>query len=285
MKTTVIAIAALLAVGPAWADGGSNPTPDPAPAAPANPEPAPAPPAPAPSQPSPTAGPRPTPASRADANAVRTDRAGLVTVSSRGADVRNVIHDMFEQSEKSYVLEPNIRFFLYLNLSGVEFHEALQLVCRLANLDYEVQNGIFFIGRAAPRSTQAPTAVKAAAETRSGPAVDPKIVPANPRPAGTPPPPTGTLTPQHLNRRLTTRLPKVDLRALMVEIARQTGVTIEVAPEVPAYRLDAFLIDTSLKYALDTITHATGLTYRLTNHQSVRIEVKPVETSRVQVVP
>lgn len=285
MKTTVIAIAALLAVGSAWADGGAAPAPDPTPA---NPEPAPVQPAPtqpAPAQPAPSAAPRPTPASRADANAVRTDRAGLVTVSSRGADVRNVIHDMFEQSDKSYVLEPNVRFFLYLNLSGVEFHEALQIVCRLANLDYEVQNGIFFIGKAAPRPAQPAPVVKGAAETRPGPAVDPKMVPATPRPAGTPPPPTGTLTAQQLNRRLTTRLPKVDLRVLMVEIARQTGVTIEVAPEVPAYRLDAFLIDTSLKYALDTITNATGLTYRLTNHQSIRIEVKPVETSRVQVVP
>lgn len=278
MKTTILAIAALLAAGSVWADGGDNPNPEPTPAVPAQPEPAPA-------QPAPTTAPRPVPASRADMNAVRTDRAGLVTVSSRGADVRNVIHDMFEQSEKSYVLEPNVRFFLYLNLSQVEFYEALQLVCRLAGLDYEVQNGIFFIGKASNRAPQTPTAVKSATVTRPSAPVDPKIVPATPRPAGTPPPPTGTLTPQHLNRRLTTRLPKVDLRALMVEISRQTNVTIEVAPEVPAYRLDAFLIDTSLKYALDTITNATGLTYRLTNHQSIRIEPRPVETSRVQLVP
>ena len=42
----------------------------------------------------------------------------------------------------------------------------------------------------------------------------------------------------------------------------QAGIAIEVDPTVPGYKLDAYLINTSLKYALDQVTEAAGLKYR-----------------------
>lgn len=195
---------------------------------------------------------------------VQAAPAGKVSISSKGADVRSVLHDLFSQTGKSYVLEPNVRFVLYLNLKEVAFDEAFEIVCQLAELESEIQNGICFITkkRQAPKSTgPAPTQTTA-----------PKTAT-----------PKGPLPKTVLNKRLTTRFSKVDIRALLSEIARQTGVTFEIAPQVPAYKVDAFLIDTSLKFALDTIGQAAGLEYVFTNNASIRIAPKP-NASRVSIV-
>jgi len=54
-----------------------------------------------------------------------------VSISAKGEDVRSVLHDLFTQSKKSFVLQPSVRFVLYLSLKDIEFEEALQLVASL----------------------------------------------------------------------------------------------------------------------------------------------------------
>ena len=188
----------------------------------------------------------------------------LVSVSSKGLDVRPVLHDMFKQAGKSFVLEPNVRFYLYLSLENIEFEEALTLVCKMASLKVEVQNGIYFINKIAPTTPPVkPTVVKAAFETK--------------------PAPKGELPRSVLNKKITTRVDKIDFRLLLSNLTQQTGVQFEIAPEVPAFKLDAYLIGTSLKFALDTICRAAKLEYAFTDNLTIAI-TKPEPKNRVAVV-
>jgi len=70
-----------------------------------------------------------------------------VTIAAKGTDVRTVLTDLFGQAKKDFVLEPNIRFVLYLSLTEMPFEEALEIVCKTASLRYEVQNGIWFLSK------------------------------------------------------------------------------------------------------------------------------------------
>lgn len=229
-----------------------------------------------------------------------------VSIAAKGDDVRQVLHSLFDQAKKSYVLEPNVRFVLFLSLRDMEFEEALQLVCKNANLKYEIQNGVYFVNQAksvlkeqpktAPKTDTTPlksdptnkpetttkpestvktdttgtTANKTAkpevkSETKSSSniAVTPvKTSNASPAPR-----------PEALKRIVTTKLSKVDIRALFTELGRQTDVKIQVGQDVPAYKLDAFLKSTSLKFALDSICNAASLNYTLTGN-TVTISTK-----------
>lgn len=188
-----------------------------------------------------------------------------VTVSSRGSDIRTVIHDLFTQLGRSYVVDSAVRSqSLFLSLKEVDFDEALAQICRLGELKVEIQNGIYFFARA-PKPAVKP------AETEK-PKPEPKQE--NPpkqieRP--TPKPTTGTYPTSVLAKRVTTRFEKIDLRELMAELGRQTGLKIEVDTKIPKYRIDAYLINTSLKYALDQIVTAANLRYRLTDRFSIEI--------------
>lgn len=175
--------------------------------------------------------------------------SGVVTIASKGQDVRNVLFDLFTQSKKSFVLEPNVRFVLYLALSGVQFDEALEIVCHTAGLKYEVTNGIYYLSKGDVASAVKPV-----------PEVAPK--------------PKGKVSDQDLLKKVTTRMAKSDIRVVFAEFAKQTDVVIEVDKKVPAYKVDAFLIGTSLKYALDVVTRAAGLEVERTDNMTLLIKVK-----------
>lgn len=180
---------------------------------------------------------------------------GMVTISSRGLDIRDVLFDLFDQTDKNFVLSPNVRHVLYLSLAGVKFDEALFIVCTTAGLDYQVSNDIFYIG-----FKNIPVRVS-----------QPQTSTEQPRPI---PQPTGRYTDPELEAvRLTTRLSKTDIREVFAEFAKQTNIKIEVDPEVPNYKLDAFLIDTSLLYSLQVVTKAAGLEWVKTDRKSILIRV------------
>jgi type II secretory pathway component HofQ len=182
-----------------------------------------------------------------------------VNVKAKGEDVRSVLHELFGQAKKNYVLEPGIRYALYLSLEGVEFEEALQLVCKNASLKYELQNGIYFVDR------------------------DSKVQ-STPAKSTQPAKPKGKLPETVLNKLVTTRFDKIDIRALFENISKQTGVTIEIDKSVPAYKLDAYLLKTSLKFALTTICEAARLKYTFTENQTLLLTPKKDgEDSRVSM--
>ncbi len=179
-----------------------------------------------------------------------------VSIASKGLEIRNVLYDLFTQAKKNFVLEPNVHQALFLSLSGVEFDEALQIVCQVSDLQFEVQNGIYFIGK------KKIGGVAAAVALRPNVAVVREA----------PPKPLGMVSDQDLKRKLTVRYTKTDIRDVFKEISKQTKVKIEVSPSVPAYKLDVYLIDTSLRFALDNVTKAAGLAYRKTDQLSIVIE-------------
>lgn len=187
-----------------------------------------------------------------------------VTVASKGQDVRDVLSDVFTQTGKSFVIQPNIHFVLFLSLKNVEFEEALSLICKTAGLKYDLQNGIYFVSR-----DKAPTPATAPA-------------PANNIPTTSTATPSGKLSPKALAKKVSVRLKKALLKDLFAELATQSGVSIEVDPKVPAYRADVVLKDVTLKYALMTICRVANLTYRFTDHQS--LEIVPREDPNQPVV-
>lgn len=216
----------------------------------------------------------------ADDPPVQTSEAMTVTIASRGQDVRAVVHDLFTQSKKNYVLDQRVpRIELFLSLQNVDFDEALELICAQSNLRFTVQNGVYFLERV-------PAMKPTAAPTKPSPAPTPAASAANkPKPtsaASANAAPVRPLTEQDLQKRITTRLAKTPLRTVIKSLADQTGYRIEIDPATPDYKLDAFLINTSLKYALDVITKATSLEYVLTPQRTILI--RPVTTNRVAVV-
>lgn len=180
---------------------------------------------------------------------------GKVTIASKGSDVRSVLFDLFTQSKKNFVLEPNVYFVLYLSLAGTEFEETLDIVCNLASLEYSVDNGIYFVGKKKSGFATPPS------KTENKPVVNTPVK-------------KGKLTDAEMNKRLTTRFTKTPIADVFKSMTEQTGIQILVDEDVPAFRIDAFLIDTSLQYALDVIARSTGLTYSLTDDKQVRISKK-----------
>ncbi len=191
-----------------------------------------------------------------------------ITLSANSSDTKSVLHSLFSQAQKNYVLEPGVYPALNLALKDVEFEEALQIVLKLANLKCEIQNDIWFLARS--KAAPPKEAPKPVAETKPQPKA--------------PPQPRGKLPITALNKIVLTRFDKIDIRALFADLTRQTGVPFEIEPDVPGYKLDAYLINTSLKYALDTVTRAAQLTYELNDDLGIRIK-RAKQESRVQVVP
>lgn len=182
---------------------------------------------------------------------VDTATSGEVTITSRGSDVRNVLFDLFSQANKSFVLDPNIKFELFLALKGVDFDEALAIICQVSGLQFELQNGIYFINRK-PATPATPVANPA---------------PQNPRPPL-------RLTEQDLAKKVTVKLEKADLRVVFRTFSQQTMFIIDVDQSVPAYKIDAFLVNVSLKDALTTICDAANLEYVLTDQRTILIRQK-----------
>lgn len=188
-----------------------------------------------------------------------------ITISANMMDVRTVINTVFAQAGKSYVLENGVIGSVNLALRDVEFDECLQILCKVANLKYEEQNGIFFISKVQPPKAQTPPK----AETAPAKPVEP-------------PKPKGKLPASSLEKKITTRFDKTAIKTIFAELTRQTGIEFEITAKVPAYKLDAYLIGTSLKFALDSITKAAGLEYKLTENQTILID--KTDPNRVKVV-
>ncbi len=177
----------------------------------------------------------------------------IVSVTAKATDVRAIIADLFGQAKQNFVLQPGIQAALFLTLDKVEFEEALNIICTQAKLQFEIQNGIYFISKAKPAV----------------------IAPAAPAPKG-------TLDKNVLNRRVTVRLAKTDIRTAFAEIGKQSDIAIDVDKSVPNYKLDATLTKATLKSALDKVIEAAGLKYRFTDNLSILI-YKPEDSNKVSI--
>jgi type II secretory pathway component HofQ len=192
--------------------------------------------------------------------------AGFVNISAKGEDVRSVLFDLFRQTNNNFVLDSGVRWVLYLHLEKVTFEQALDIVAQNAEIGYEVKNGVYYIGKGR-KTTKTPT-----------PTTKPNPTPQQEDHTPTAPPlPQNTNTPKlvteaELQKRLTTRFSVTPIRKVFEEFTRQTGIKIEVDASVPDYKLDAFLIDTSLKYSLDVICDAAKLKWSKAPNGTIKVE-------------
>lgn len=193
------------------------------------------------------------------ANEVATSATGTVTIASKGKDVRDVLTDLFAQAKKNFVIENTPRTELFLALNNIEFEETLQIICKVTNLQYELQNGIYYIFRTG--------------STRTG---------TGPMMPNTPQKVVGKLSDAVMKKKFTTRFNKTDFREVIKAISKQTDVTIEIEPSLQARMVDAYLVDTTLKQGLDMLTSALGLEYKFTDNMSIII-FKP-NPNRITVV-
>ncbi len=189
-----------------------------------------------------------------------------ISVSAKGLDVRSVLFDLFTQTGHNFIIDDGVRHVLYLNLAKVEFKEAFHVILNQCDLGYEVKGEIYYIGKNRSKAFKAASASKPTVV--KPPALGTEKPQPNPIKVMTP----GKLGQEDLQKRLTTRMAMADLRDVFAEFGKQTGIKIEVDESVPYYKIDAFLLDTSLKYALDVVTEATKLKYTLTEQKTIRIE-------------
>lgn len=198
-----------------------------------------------------------------------------ITVDSKGDDIRLVIHNVFKQAGKSFVLKPGVKYELFLSLEKVEFEDALKLILDNADLTYTLEKGVYQIS---PRPKVAAPVEKPVANT---PPKDdlPPLEGFKGYEEKAEPKSKGKLPITVLDKKVTTRLQKRDIREVFNVFSKQTGLTFDVAKEVPSFKLDVFYLGKTLKQALDEITKATRLKYRLTDQLSIAIEPLPLSGS------
>ncbi|MBL8047157.1 MAG: hypothetical protein JNJ45_00600 [Chthonomonas sp.] len=183
---------------------------------------------------------------------------GTITISSRGRDVREILHDLFIQAGRSYVVEHNVKGSLFLALRGMEFDEVLEVICKQSSLDYTLKNDIYFFTQKAGNkpSPHAPTTAAPAAK------------------------PTGRLNATVLKKTVNTNFLRTDLRTIAAELGKQTGVTITIHADVPKYALDLVLKKSSLGYGLKMITEALTLQTVFTETGTINLVPATAKTDK-----
>lgn len=176
-----------------------------------------------------------------------------VRIKAKGDDLRKVISEMFEQTGQQYVIETSARQSLYMSLDGVTLEYAMEAISEVADVKFEKVQGVW---RVRTKKPLAPVIV-----TSSGTAAQ-KFV-ESPAPAK---------KVDYLLKKVNTKLERTSIRTVFAKFAEQSGVKIEVAKDIPEYKIDAFMYNTSLKFALDRICKAASLKFDLsTDGKTVRI--------------
>jgi type II secretory pathway component GspD/PulD (secretin) len=176
-----------------------------------------------------------------------------VSLDARGEDIREVLATLFAQAKKPYALDAAIKGKLYVKLDAMPYEKALAVVLAQSGLVAKNREGVVMISPA-----KAPTApaVKPTAPVKTP--VAPKVAEAKP-----------LAEKVALGRRVTTRLTRAPLADVFASFDKQTKVKIEMDTSVPAYRVDAFFVGSSLRYAMDQICKAAGLRYEFADNKIV----------------
>ena len=179
------------------------------------------------------------------------DQSMTVRVKAKGDDLRVVLASIFEQTGQQYVVQTSARQGLYLSLDGVTLEYAIEVIAEVADLEFEKKAGVWYVRTKKPVvHTQAQGfAATAPVTTIAKPKIDPFI----------------------LDKKVSTKLTKTSIKDVFAAFAKQTGTTITLDKNVPLYKIDAFMYDTSLKFALERICKAAGLKYELLPGKTVRI--------------
>ena len=171
-----------------------------------------------------------------------------VRIKAKGDDLRVVLASMFEQTGQQYVVQTSARQGLYLSLDGVTLEYAIEVISEVADLEFEKKAGVWYVRTKKPViHTQAQGFAPVATVTAAKP--DATV----------------------LEKKVSTKLTKTSIKDVFAAFAKQTGTTIVIDKDVPLYKLDAFMYNTSLRFALERICKAAGLKYELAPGKTVRI--------------
>jgi type II secretory pathway component GspD/PulD (secretin) len=174
-----------------------------------------------------------------------------VRVKAKGDDLRVVLASIFEQTGQQYVVQTSARQGLYLSLDGVTLEYAIEVIAEVTDLEFEKKAGVWYVRTKKPVArTQAQNFAPNA----------PIASPALPN-----------FDPSTLEKKVSTKLTKTSIKDVFSAFAKQTGITITIDKGVPLYKIDAFMYNTSLKFALERICKAAGLKYDLLPGKTVRI--------------
>jgi hypothetical protein len=193
-----------------------------------------------------------------------------VTLSSNGSDVRKVLYELFTAAKKNFVCDLKTYQPLYFSLSQVDFEEALLLICQVASLRYKLQDDIYYISPL----PKANTPFKSKMASKEGKTASSVVTPQMKIVSHESPSPVlvhKKLSREVLQRNITMRLTKAKLANVFSELGRQAKVSIEVDSTVPSYTVDAVLVNTSLRQALDLLSKKTGLAYEFTTQGTIRV--------------
>jgi len=168
-----------------------------------------------------------------------------VSLDARGEDVREVFATLFAQAKKPYALDASITGKIYVKLDAMPYEKALAIVLAQTGLVAKGREGVVMISPAVAHVAKPPASVVLAKA----------VVPSKPISTNTIP---EKIT---LGRRVTTHMSRAPLADVFTAFGKQAKVAIDVDPSVPAYRIDAFFVGSSLRYALDQICKAAGLRY------------------------
>lgn len=220
----------------------------------------------------------------------QTSHSAKVTISSRGGDVKFTFADLFEQAHIPFVIQPNVRGTVYLSLRDESFEQALKILCETSGVVADLEDGVYHVHMPTTQASTNPSLPTSPITEK--PAETPTVIkPTTSKPSaakqtvGKPATVKGTpivaeirvLPISVLGKKVSARVAKTDIRKLFADFGKQAKIHIEISPEVPGYKIDAYLLNTSLKYALDKITDAAGLEYRFTQNYSIKIS-KPAST-------
>lgn len=172
-----------------------------------------------------------------------------VRVKAKGDDLRVVLSSIFEQTGQQYVVQTSARQGLYLSLDGVTLEYAIEVISEVADLEFEKRSGIWYVKSKKPVVNTKAQAFAPTTPVAAAPKVDPSI----------------------LDKKVSTKLTKTSIKDVFDAFAKQTGSTIVIEKGVPLYKIDAFMYNTSLKFALERICKAAGLKYELAPGKTVRI--------------
>jgi hypothetical protein len=199
-----------------------------------------------------------------------------VNIKSKGEDLRQVIASIFEQSNQQYVLETTVRQSLYMSVDNISFEKAIEIISNVADLTFSKKDGVWYINtrrgsKMTAKITPPANSTKADVQKPDTTKTSAKQQTAAQGFATEKEAPKTTAKTLDLTKRLTTKLQKTDIREVFAEFGRQSEVQIEVMSSVPDYKIDAFMFNTSLKFALDRVCTAAGLKYEITPGKTVRI--------------
>jgi type II secretory pathway component GspD/PulD (secretin) len=197
----------------------------------------------------------------------------MVSLKARGADVRQVLFDLFDQAGESFMLDPGIKMDLFLSLQDVEFEEALALIMKTARLESVRQNGITVI-RLAPSAEPRPEPAAPVTEAEK-PAEPAPVEPPKPKPS------FYQLTDKDLEKpRITLVQRGMPLREVFKEFTRQTQIEIDIMGDVPNYLVDVNIQNKTLLQAMMDLCKAANLKFTKSPIRSLYVMRQEAEELR-----